>query len=85
MANTTKKPNVKAEDPAKAEVTGVEIPVETKTEPKKEKKVTPEVRVKFLFRWLKPDGTTAEIGEILSLDSKIADNLIKYKIAIKEE
>jgi len=81
MANTTKKPNVKAEDPAKAEVTGVEIPVETKTE----EKVTKEVKVKFLFRWLKPDGTTAEIGEILSLDSKIADNLIKYKIAIKEE
>ena len=81
MANTTKKTNIKAEDPAKAEVTGVEIPVETK----KEEKVTPEVRVKFLFRWLKPDGTTAEIGEILSLDSKIADNLIKYKIAIKEE
>ncbi len=81
MANTTKKTNVKAEDPAKAEVTGVEIPVETKTE----EKVTKEVKVKFLFRWLKPDGTTAEIGEILSLDSKIADNLIKYKIAIKEE
>ena len=81
MANTTKKTNIKAEDPAKAEVTGVEIPVETKTE----EKVTPEVKVKFLFRWLKPDGTTAEIGEILSLDSKIADNLIKYKIAIKEE
>jgi len=81
MANTTKKTNIKAEDPAKAEVTGVEIPVETKTE----EKVTKEVKVKFLFRWLKPDGTTAEIGEILSLDSKIADNLIKYKIAIKEE
>lgn len=81
MANTNKKTNVKAEDPAKAEVTGVEIPVETKTE----EKVTKEVKVKFLFRWLKPDGTTAEIGEILSLDSKIADNLIKYKIAIKEE
>jgi len=81
MANTTKKTNVKAEDPAKVEVTGVEIPVETKTE----EKVTKEVKVKFLFRWLKPDGTTAEIGEILSLDSKIADNLIKYKIAIKEE
>jgi len=81
MANTTKKTNIKAEDPAKAEVTGVEIPVETKAE----EKVTKEVKVKFLFRWLKPDGTTAEIGEILSLDSKIADNLIKYKIAIKEE
>jgi len=81
MANTTKKTNIKAEDPAKVEVTGVEIPVETKTE----EKVTKEVKVKFLFRWLKPDGTTAEIGEILSLDSKIADNLIKYKIAIKEE
>ena len=81
MANTTKKTNITAEDPAKAEVTGVEIPVETKTE----EKVTKEVKVKFLFRWLKPDGTTAEIGEILSLDSKIADNLIKYKIAIKEE
>lgn len=81
MANTTKKTNIKAEDPAKVEVTGVEIPVETKTE----EKVTKEVKVKFLFRWLKPDGTTAEIGEILSLDSNIADNLIKYKIAIKEE
>ena len=60
----------------------VEEKVESKMEDKEEVK---QIKVKILHRWLKPDGTTAEIGEILSLDSKIADNLIKYKIAIKEE
>lgn len=61
----------------------VEEKVESKMEDKEEVK---QIKVKILHRWLKPDGmSTAEVGDILTLDSKIADNLIKYKIAIKEE
>jgi hypothetical protein len=51
-----------------------------------DKEEVKQIKVKILHRWLKPDGmSTAEVGDILTLDSKIANELIKYKIAIKED